>query len=86
MEDKQYIDFNDIKEYVNIKEEKLFLLYLREIYRDLADRDESNKKKGIIKMIFFDYIKLPIFIAEKVFNVFDKDKDNFLNQKNLFME
>ena len=45
MEDKQYIDFNDIKEYVNIKEEKLFLLYLREIYRDLADRDESNKKK-----------------------------------------
>ena len=81
MEDKQYIDFNDIKEYVNIKEDKLFLLYLREIYRDLADRDESNKKKGIIKMIFFDYIKLPIFIAEKVFNVFDKDKDNFLNQK-----
>ena len=81
MEDKQYIDFNDIKEYVNIKEEKLFLLYLREIYRDLADRDESNKKKGIIKMIFFDYIKLPIFIAEKVFNVFDKDKDNYLNQK-----
>ena len=81
MEEKEYIDFNDIKEYVNIKEEKLFLLYLREIYRDLADRDESNKKKGIIKMIFFDYIKLPIFIAEKVFNVFDKDKDNFLNQK-----
>ena len=81
MEDKQYIDFNDIKEYVNIKEEKLFLLYLREIYRDLADRDESNKRKGIIKMIFFDYIKLPIFIAEKVFNVFDKDKDSFLNQK-----
>ena len=70
MEDKQYIDFNDIKEYVNIKEEKLFLLYLREIYRDLADRDESNKKKGIIKMIFFDYIKLPIFIAEKEFSMY----------------
>ena len=81
MEEKEYIDFNDIKEYVNIKEEKLFLLYLREIFRDLADRDESNKRKGIIKMIFFDYIKLPIFIAEKVFNVFDKDKDSFLNQK-----
>ena len=81
MEEKEYIDFNDIKEYVNIKEEKLFLLYLREIFRDLADRDESNKRKGIIKMIFFDYIKLPIFIAEKVFNVFDKDKDGFLNQK-----
>ena len=52
MEDTQYIDFNEIKEYVNVKEEKLFLLYLREIYKDLADRDETNKKKGIMKMIF----------------------------------
>ena len=32
-------------------------------------------------MIFLDYIKLPIFISEKVFTVFDKDKDGFLNQK-----
>ena len=80
-EDKQYIDFNEIKQYVKVKDEKLFLLYLREIYKDLADRDESNKKKGILKMIFFDYIKLPIFISEKLFTVFDKDKDGFLNQK-----
>ena len=81
MEDTQYIDFNEIKGYVNVKEEKLFLLYLREIYKDLADRDETNKKKGIMKMIFFDYLKLPIFISEKLFIVFDKDKDGFLNQK-----
>ena len=81
MEDTQYIDFNEIKGYVNVKEEKLFLLYLREIYKDLADRDETNKKKGIMKMIFFDYLKLPIFISEKLFTVFDKDKDGFLNQK-----
>ena len=81
MEDKQFIDFNEIKQYVNVKDEKLFLLYLREVFKDLADRDESNKKKGIMKMIFFDYIKLPIFISEKLFTVFDKDKDGFLNQK-----
>ena len=81
MEEKQYIDFNEIKEYVNVKDEKLFLLYLREVFRDLADRDESNKKKGVMKMIFFDYLKLPIFISEKLFIVFDKDKDGFLNQK-----
>ena len=80
-ENTEYIDFNEIKQYVNVKEEKLFLLYLREIYKDLADRDETNKKKGILKMIFFDYLKLPIFIAEKLFTVFDKDKDGFLNQK-----
>ena len=81
MEDTQYIDFNEIKGYVNVKEEKLFLLYLREVYKDLADRDQTNKKKGIMKMIFFDYLKLPIFISEKLFTVFDKDKDGFLNQK-----
>ncbi len=63
MEDKQYIDFNEIKQYVNVKDDKLFLLYLREVFKDLADRDESNKKRGIMKMIFLDYIKLPIFIS-----------------------
>ena len=81
MEEKQFINFNEIKQYVNVKEEKLFLLYLREVFKDLADRDESNKKKGIMKMIFFDYLKLPIFISEKLFTVFDKDKDGFLSQK-----
>ena len=81
MGDQQYIDFNEIKEYVNIKEEKLFLLYLREVFRDLADRDEPNKRKGIIKFVFIDYIKLPIFISEKVFSALDKDKDGYLNQK-----
>ena len=81
MEEQQYIDFNEIKEYVNIKEEKLFLLYLREVFRDLAYRDEPNKKKGIMKFIFIDYIKLPIFISEKVFSALDKDKDGYLNQK-----
>ena len=81
MEDQQYIDFSEIKEYVNIKEEKLFLLYLKEVFKDLADRDEPNKKKGIMKIIFIDYIKLPIFISEKVFSALDKDKDGYLNQK-----
>ena len=81
MEDKQYIDFNEIKQYVNVKDDKLFLLYLREVFKDLADRDESNKKRGIMKMIFLDYIKLPIFISEKLFTVFDNDKDGFLSQK-----
>ena len=85
MEDNQYIDFNEIKKYVNITDEKLFLLYLREVFKDLADRDESNKKKGVMKMAFLDYIKLPIFISEKVFGVLDEDKDGFLNQKEFIL-
>jgi len=85
MEENQYIDFNEIKKYVNITEEKLFLLYLKEVFKDLADRDESNKKKGVMKMAFLDYIKLPIFISEKVFGVLDVDKDGFLNQKEFIL-
>ena len=81
MEQKEYIDFNEIKKYAHIENDELFLLYLKEVYKDLADRDESNKKKGIMKMIFLDYLKLPIFISEKVFAVFDSDKDGFLNLK-----
>ena len=81
MESKDYIDFGQIKEFVGVKDDYLFIKYLKEIYKDLADRSESDKKKGIIKMTFFDYIKLPIFISEKVFNAFDEDKDNFLNPK-----
>ena len=85
MAENQYIDFNEIKKYVNITEEKLFLLYLKEVFKDLADRDESNKKKGVMKMAFLDYIKLPIFISEKVFGVLDEDKDGFLNQKEFIL-
>ncbi len=81
MESKDYIDFGQIKEFVGVKDDHLFIKYLKEIYKDLADRSESDKKKGIIKMTFFDYIKLPIFISEKVFKAFDEDKDNYLNPK-----
>ena len=81
MDTKDYIDFSQIKEFVGVKDDHLFIKYLKEVYKDLADRSESDKKKGIIKMTFFDYIKLPIFISEKVFNAFDEDKDNFLNPK-----
>ena len=85
MEENQFIDFNEIKKYANVTEEKLFLLYLKEVFKDLADRDESNKRKGVMKMSFLDYIKLPIFISEKLFIVFDEDKDGFLNQKEFIL-
>ena len=76
-----YIDFNEIKKYVGISEEILFLKYLKEVYKDLASRKDETKKNGIAKQTFLDYIKLPIFISEKVFNAFDLDHDTFLNPK-----
>ena len=76
-----YIDFNEIKKYVGITDEILFLKYLKEVYKDLASRKDETKKNGIAKQTFLDYIKLPIFISEKVFNAFDLDHDSFLNPK-----
>ena len=58
----------------------LFVGYLKEVYKDLADRTE-DKKKGISKVTFYDYVKLPIFIAEKLFSALDTDNDSLLNAR-----
>ena len=82
---KEFIDFNEIKKIISVENEELFLVYLKEVYKDLADRNEENRKKGIMKIIFFDYLKLPMFISEKVFTVFDEDKDGFLSSKEFIL-
>ena len=84
-ENKEFIDFNEIKKIISVENEELFLVYLKEVYKDLADRNEENRKKGIMKIIFFDYLKLPMFISEKVFMVFDEDKDGFLSSKEFIL-
>ena len=85
VEQKEFIDFNEIKKIISVESEELFLIYLKEIYKDLADRNETNRKKGIMKIVFFDYLKLPMFISEKVFTVFDEDKDGFLSSKEFIL-
>ena len=84
-EQKEFIDFNEIKKIISVENEELFLVYLKEIYKDLADRNEENRKKGIMKIVFFDYLKLPMFISDKVFTVFDEDKDGFLSSKEFIL-
>ena len=78
---KEFIDFNEIKKIISVENEELFLVYLNEIYKDLANRNEENRKKGIMKIVFFEYLRLPMFISEKLFTVFDEDKDGFLSSK-----
>ena len=78
MED--YIDFEKIRSRMNI-DQVLFPIYLKEIYKDLSDRDSDSKKSGITKITFYDYLKIQIFIAEKLFQTIDKDNDGFLNLK-----
>ena len=75
---KDYVEFDSLQKMLGLNDMTLFLSYLKEVYKDLSERSE-DKKKGINKITFFDYIKIPIFIAEKLFSALDKDEDNFLN-------
>jgi Ca2+-binding EF-hand superfamily protein len=57
----------------------LFHTYLIELFKDLSERDEKTMKKSIPKLRFIDYMKLPVFISEKLFSAFDDDNSNSLN-------
>jgi len=78
-EEKEYVDFLTIRTLIEIDDESLFEVYIKELYKDLSDRAESNKKQGIGKITFIDYMKLQVFISEKIFSSMDKDNDGFLN-------
>ena len=80
-----YVDFESLQKILGLNDMTLFVSYLKEIYKDLAERSEIDKKKGINKITFYDYIKLPIFISEKLFQALDRNQDNFLNS-NEFIE
>ena len=74
-----FVDFESLQNSLGITNMTLFVGYLKEIYKDLAER--GDKKKGISKITFYDYIKLPILIADKLFNALDIDNDSYLNSK-----
>lgn len=81
METKEFIDFNSIRSTFTTTDAGLFITYMKEVFKDLSDRSDVNRKKGITKITFLDYIKLPVFIAEKLFSSLDQDNDTFLNSK-----
>lgn len=81
VEDKEFVDFDNIKTLIEVDDETLFELYVKDLYKDLCDRADSNKKQGIGKVTFYDYMKLQVFISEKLFSAWDKDNDGFLNTK-----
>jgi len=79
--DTDFIDFATLKNIVEIEDQSLFEVYLNEVYKDLTDRAESSKKQGIGKITFYDYMKMQIFIVDKLFSAFDQDQDGYLNHK-----
>ena len=77
---EDYITLQVIQESLNIKEPILFKKYLQEIFNDLSNRGAKNKNiKYMSRNTFYDYIKLPIFIAEKLFSSFsNRNKDGLV--------
>ena len=71
-EKKEFIVFELIQDSLGIKDPIILKNYLTEVFKDLANTVDNQNKKFMTKMAFYDYIKLPIYITEKVFNSFSK--------------
>ena len=77
-EKEEYVTFEVIQEALGLNNPVLFKKYLIEVFNDLANSVNKQNKKYLTRMAFYDYIKLPIFIAEKLFMSFAKSNDQGL--------
>ena len=71
-EKQEFVTFEVIQEALGLKNPLLFKKYLKEVFNDLGNSVNKQNKKFMTRMVFYDYIKLPIFIAEKLFMSFMK--------------
>ncbi len=78
IKDKNKISFEDIKNVFPLKSAKRLEFYLENIFKDLTTKN-GKKDLGVSKLKFIDFIKLPVFICEKIFTSMDLDKDGYLS-------
>ena len=71
-EKQEFITFELIQDSLGLNNPFLFKKYLKEVFNDLSNSINKQNKKFMTYMVFYDYIKLPIFIAEKLFKSFSK--------------
>ena len=69
---QEFVTFELIQDNLGLKNPVLFKEYLKEVFNDMGNCVDKNKVKYLTRMAFYDYIKLPIFIAEKLFLSFAK--------------
>ena len=80
-EKQEFVTFELIQDSLGLNNPVLFKNYLIEVFNDLGNSVNKDNKKYINKMVFYDYIKLPIFIAEKLFMSFTKSSREGLCQE-----
>ena len=74
------LDLSKIRKGLQIEDEELLNKYLKEIWSDLSKRaSKEDSSKGINKVTFNKYYELPGIISERLFAIFDKDKDGILS-------
>ena len=71
-EKQEFVTFELIQDTLGLNNPVLFKKYLIEVFNDLGNSVNKDNKKFMTRMAFYDYIKLPIFIAEKLFKSFTK--------------
>ena len=75
------LDLSKIRKGLQIEDKDLLKQYLKEIWSDLSKRNpKEDNSNGISKVTFNKYYELPGIISERIFTVFDKDKDGVLSQ------
>ena len=75
------LDLSKIRKGLQIEDQDLLKKYLKEIWSDLSKRaTKEDTSKGMNKVTFNKYYELPGIISERLFAVFDKDKDGVLSQ------
>ena len=79
-ENVEKINFESIVGSYRVPSLNSFANYLAQIWRDLAKRS-NEKKKGINKLTFAKYYELPGLINERLFKVFDRDNNGYLDGK-----
>ena len=87
---ESFIDFEKIIKNYKIENLTIFISYLKEVWVDLQKRNKDNNK-GIDKITFINYYKLPGIIVERLYCVFDSKNQGFIdledflkNMQNLF--
>ena len=82
MNGDEYVSFQSIRDLAGISSREKLFFYLSEIYKDLSNRSVRAKKvsQGISLIIFVEFMKIPIFICERLFASFDANRDELLSK------
>ena len=77
---QDFVTFEIIQDALGLKNPMLFTKYLKEVFNDLSNSIDKEGRRYLTRMAFFDYIKLPILIAEKLFLSFAKTSQSGLSE------